>query len=122
MPTCSAPNPSIVNHLDSIIVRNMNDTAIEEEVDAEGVMDKIKSACNFIFLPSSCCRRREENVGPTRPTTMERQKRSILHMAFAYSMAWAFVWIPFISLSLFDSYSNSHPSVRFEQFVRVSVP
>jgi hypothetical protein len=36
---------------------------------------------------------------------MERHKRSILHMAFAYSITWVLIWIPFIMYAFF----RSHP-------------
>jgi hypothetical protein len=108
--TSSVCNPT--NHLDTSVVGNVND-ATTEEVGAEGVMDKIKSACNFQFLPR--CRRREDNVRSTRSNTMAQQKRSILRMAFLYSMAWVFAWIPFTAYTLFHSFPA-------EMFVAIFTP
>ena len=64
------------------------------------VMDKIKRACKCMTPP---CLHSDDQLA-SRSNRFTCQKRSILHMALAYSMAWVFVWIPFILVSLHRSY------------------
>jgi hypothetical protein len=70
-----------------------------EDDDQWGLMDKIKKTCNCL---NPCCRPPLDEAhrsASTRSNVMKRHKRSVLHMSLAYSMAWVFVWIPFLLVS-----------------------
>jgi hypothetical protein len=103
-------NPSVVN-LQNSIIRDTNNTTLEQVNEGrtvEGAIDKNNYVCNSLMVCLPCFRRRrEKNVAwaRRRSNNMERHKRSILHMAFAYSITWVLIWIPFIMYAFF----RSHP-------------
>ena len=77
-----------------------NDDSGASSVNDKGVLNKIKSACTCTRMIH--CLRREENV--SRSNAVKSQKQSILNMALGYSLAWIFVWMPFLLVLFRESF------------------
>jgi hypothetical protein len=60
----------------------------------QGMMSKIKRL--FMFMIPPCIHRDDQPRPKSRSNRATSQKRSILHMATGYALAWTLVWIPFM--------------------------
>ena len=84
---------------------NRGNNAATNSTRSQGIMSRIKRSFLMCMIPR-CLHRRDDQPRPTPSRSKSRatsQKRAILHMATGYSLAWAFVFIPFM-IALHESH------------------
>ena len=85
-----------------------NNDEVYEEPEAQGILGKDRKACTCI-LPS--CLRGDDNVRNRPNRSFAIRKRSILRMAFGYSLGWAVVWVSYLFVNVVRIYLTEVLSV-----------